>query len=252
MGALFSQRAKARTLGSLLLAAAAVSCLIVFFPHNPMVRDTGSLVVAGVLMAVGLLFIAVDDRIGERELHVAVVVAIVLVGLANYFVGPIALFPITFTWLALFVFAFFSLRQAMIYMGLIAAAFAVVLTDQAVSSPVIRWALGIGTPVIAGLLVSRVVRTARESNKILEDSERQTQTLIAAAPSAFFTLNEEGRVLQWNREAERTFGYTAEEAIGQDTADLIVLPDDREGHIERRHRAFEMSPDARRRAASCT
>ena len=39
----------------------------------------------------------------------------------------------------------------------------------------------------------------------------------------------DGRIVHWNDAAERFFGYTAAEAVGQ-PVDLIVPEDPREGH----------------------
>jgi PAS domain S-box-containing protein len=51
------------------------------------------------------------------------------------------------------------------------------------------------------------------------------------------TIDHEGRVLEFNPAAERTFGYTAEEAIGAELASLIVPPALRERHREALRRA---------------
>ena len=55
---------------------------------------------------------------------------------------------------------------------------------------------------------------------------------------------------EWNREAERLFGFPAEEAVGRRAADVIILPDDREGHEERLVQAFRSRPTTRRCEAS--
>ena len=45
---------------------------------------------------------------------------------------------------------------------------------------------------------------------------------------AIFAIDPEGRIISWNPGAERIFGYTEEEAVGQ-SAGIIFTPEDREG-----------------------
>lgn len=244
MGAFYSQRIKARTLGFLIIGVALVGVVIVAVPHAVTVRDREVLVLAGITFLIGLVFVLGASRaFSDRLLHVGAVLAIVLLTLANHFLGPAALVPITYTWMALYAFAFFRRQVAMGYMALMGASYALVLTGQTVSSPVARWALTIGTPLVAGLLVSQVVRVAVRRTEVLEESETQTRSIVEAAPNAFLTISRDGTVLVWNREAERTFGYPALDAVGRDAADLIILPEDRDRHLERRAEAFELSPD---------
>jgi PAS domain S-box-containing protein len=56
---------------------------------------------------------------------------------------------------------------------------------------------------------------------------------VEAAFDAIITIDAEGRVLQFNRAAERMFGYARDEAIGCALADLIIPPDLRAAHSAR-------------------
>ena len=47
------------------------------------------------------------------------------------------------------------------------------------------------------------------------------QALVAAAPDAIIASDAEGRIVLWNPGAERIFGWTEDEALGQ-TLDLIT------------------------------
>jgi PAS domain S-box-containing protein len=55
---------------------------------------------------------------------------------------------------------------------------------------------------------------------------------VAAALDCIITIDDRGRVLAFNPAAEHTFGYTADEAIGREMAELIVPPSLRERHRE--------------------
>jgi PAS domain S-box-containing protein len=55
---------------------------------------------------------------------------------------------------------------------------------------------------------------------------------VEAALDSIVTVDTEGRVLNWNPAAQRTFGYDREEATGQDVSELIVAPAQREMYNE--------------------
>src|SRR5262249_42781503 len=47
---------------------------------------------------------------------------------------------------------------------------------------------------------------------------------------AVVTINERSNIVDWNRMAERMFGWTRDEAVGRRLTDLIVPPQHREAH----------------------
>ena len=55
--------------------------------------------------------------------------------------------------------------------------------------------------------------------------------MLGAAPDAIVTLDADHRIVEWNAGAERLFGYSPEEAIGQNIDDLIAGPDVRDEAI---------------------
>ncbi len=243
MGAFYSRRVKARTLGFLIAGVALVSLLIVAFPHASTVKVTETLIFAVVALAVGFGIVVAAGRIDDTGLRVGAVTGIAVVALANHLLGPAALVPVMYTWMALYVFAFFRRVEAIGYTALAGATYALVILGQDVASPVVRWVMGVGTPMVAGLLLALVLRMAVERATVLQERDRQTRAIIEAAPNAFLTVDSEGLITEWNRQAERMFGYTAEDAVGRAVADTIILPADRDGHRERLKSAFSGSPD---------
>lgn len=83
-----------------------------------------------------------------------------------------------------------------------------------------------------------------ELNANLRASEARFRDLIETAPDALVIADREERVVLVNTEAERMFGYTREELLGQPIA--ILMPEDfRAGH-QGRIAAFLASPCVRR------
>ena len=56
----------------------------------------------------------------------------------------------------------------------------------------------------------------------LRDSEAAKSAFMEAALDCVVMMNHEGRVIEWNATAERTFGYSRHQAIGHEMADLII------------------------------
>jgi PAS domain S-box-containing protein len=76
------------------------------------------------------------------------------------------------------------------------------------------------TFMVLGLAVLTSVVDRRFS--VLESSEEQLRLIINAAMDAVITMNAEGRITNWNSEAEKTFGWSSEEALGRRLYDVIL------------------------------
>jgi len=70
----------------------------------------------------------------------------------------------------------------------------------------------------------------RRSEAAVRHSEARMRAMLATALDCVVIIDREGRVLEFNAAAERTFGYTAEEAAGREMGELIVPPSLRERH----------------------
>jgi two-component system, sensor histidine kinase and response regulator len=64
----------------------------------------------------------------------------------------------------------------------------------------------------------------RAANRALMERERETRSIIESAHDAFIALDATNRIVDWNAAAERLFGWTADEAIGQPASETI-FPD---------------------------
>jgi PAS domain S-box-containing protein len=70
----------------------------------------------------------------------------------------------------------------------------------------------------------------RHAEEAVHASESRLRAMLEAALDAVVSMDHCGRIIGWNHAAEATFGYGAEEAIGQDMAELIVPPTLRTAH----------------------
>jgi PAS domain S-box-containing protein len=89
----------------------------------------------------------------------------------------------------------------------------------------------------------------REAREALRASEERTRSIVDAAYDAFVAMDDEGRIAGWNRQAELTFGWTREEAMGRLLEETIVPPRFRLAHREglERYRATGTAPLLNRR-----
>jgi PAS domain S-box-containing protein len=232
---LFDVRVKARSIAYLFATGAALGLLTVAVPHSSEVND-----LALVLLATGAIVIAAivwvsRDRIREWHIHAVLLSGTLIVSLANYYAGPSTLYPVLYMWAGLYAFYFFRLGEALAHMAIVAVSYAVVLAVQDPDSALVRWLLAVGTPLVAGLLISRLLRLLSDRAQQLERSEVRTRMVLDTAPDAFITLDRDGVIITWNAAAQRLFGWTAAEAIGKTMRALVLPPEFGERHDERRN-----------------
>lgn len=76
-----------------------------------------------------------------------------------------------------------------------------------------------------------VVITVRDRHRAPEDEERaRLAAIVDASEDAIYSKTLDGTILSWNRAAERLYGYTAAEAIGQSVA--MLIPPERSGETD--------------------
>jgi PAS domain S-box-containing protein len=67
-----------------------------------------------------------------------------------------------------------------------------------------------------------------ENSRLFEEIEERriyVEGVLGAAPDAIVTLDARHRIAEWNSGAERLFGYSREEVLGQDLDPLVTNPD---------------------------
>ncbi|MES2898818.1 MAG: response regulator [Pseudomonadota bacterium] len=68
------------------------------------------------------------------------------------------------------------------------------------------------------------------SMRLARDSQEKLQAIVDTALDAVVRMDLNGRIVGWNRQAEKTFGWTREEVLGQELASTIIPQRYREAH----------------------
>ena len=71
-----------------------------------------------------------------------------------------------------------------------------------------------------------------DAERNLSDATQRMQSLIASANDAVITIDERSHIIDWNEAAERMFGWSRHEALGNVLPELIVPPAFRKHHNE--------------------
>ncbi|MBA3338419.1 MAG: PAS domain S-box protein [Geodermatophilaceae bacterium] len=71
---------------------------------------------------------------------------------------------------------------------------------------------------------------ARRHVAAARDAGERLQAVIDHAPDAFVSMDSDGRITEWNLEAQRMFGWSREEARGATVSELIIPPELRDAH----------------------
>jgi PAS domain S-box-containing protein len=231
---LFDLRVKARSIAYLFATGATLGLLTLAFPHASEVRDVPLIVLAGIAYVISAGVLLLVERVRGWHIRATLVAGTLIISLANYYAGPSTLYPLLYMWTALYAFYFFPLREALAHTAFIAVSYAIVLAVQDADSAVVRWLLAVGTPLVAGILISRLLRRLHERASEVRISEERTRLVLDTAPDAFVTLDRDGHIRTWNAAAERVFGWPKEEALGRRMSELITPPEHRERHDARR------------------
>jgi PAS domain S-box-containing protein len=80
------------------------------------------------------------------------------------------------------------------------------------------------TPAVGGIVVaSHDITEHKRAEKELQESEERFRHLMEYVPGVSIQgYKTDGTVLYWNQASEEVYGYTSEEAIGRNLADLII------------------------------
>ncbi|MEI6396373.1 MAG: PAS domain S-box protein, partial [Verrucomicrobiota bacterium] len=84
---------------------------------------------------------------------------------------------------------------------------------------------------LESLLVLMDITQRKQGEEALRGSETRLRTITDSAQDAILMMNPEGGISYWNPAAQRIFGYTSAEAIGQNLHSFLVPPRYHEAHL---------------------
>jgi diguanylate cyclase (GGDEF)-like protein/PAS domain S-box-containing protein len=87
--------------------------------------------------------------------------------------------------------------------------------------------------------VERELEELTAAQDALRASEERNRKVIDTAGEPFISMDEQGRVTEWNRQAEARFGWTRAEAVGCAIAELVIPANSRTAHSEGLRRFLE-------------
>jgi PAS domain S-box-containing protein len=238
---MFDTRTKARSLAFLFAAGALVCVLTVLLPHQVSVEERSVLMLAAIALALAVVFLRVADQVSDEIVHVALAAATVLLSLVIHYTQHATLYALIYMWPALYAFTFFSTPAALGHLAFIGASYATVLHIDGTMDVTIRLVLVLGTPLVVGLLISRLLgvmragieRSARQE-RALRSSERRTRLIVDSARDGFISTDAQGRVLDVNAAAERLLGRSRGDVLGRPFEEFGIPRDVQAKFIQRR------------------
>lgn len=70
----------------------------------------------------------------------------------------------------------------------------------------------------------------KRAEEAFRESEARKAAIFESALDCIITINHEGKIVEFNAAAEKTFGYTRAETLGKAMSELIIPPSLRDGH----------------------
>ncbi|MES2356205.1 MAG: EAL domain-containing protein [Pseudomonadota bacterium] len=110
----------------------------------------------------------------------------------------------------------------------------VLKTDSVELYATIRDRLNLLTALLLGLIAIGTLLLRAQvqplARQLVKDKKR-IAVILDSSHEAFIEINQDGIITDWNGEAERTFGWSRQEAVGRLLAEVIIPPVLREAHI---------------------
>jgi PAS domain S-box-containing protein len=94
----------------------------------------------------------------------------------------------------------------------------------------LSWMGNWSEPVKRHFFVGRDMTESRQAQESLRESEQMARGIIDTSLDAFVQIDESGRILNWNSQAEKILGWPRKDALGKNLGELIVPEIHRAAH----------------------
>ncbi len=84
------------------------------------------------------------------------------------------------------------------------------------------WLLGVGGIGIGARQLRRRVDEREAMHQALEEHQARTRAILRASLDAIIAIDADNRIIDWNAEAEQTFGWSRDEALGRSLSETII------------------------------
>ncbi len=219
----------ARFLGLLYIAGASLGVVSLLLPHDPADVQALTAIIAGAY-CVGAPLTVLYRHVPIWASHAIIALAAAMVSLAVYYSGePGSVYALMLVWSVLLTAYFFRKREVALHLVWILVCYGVALAELDHHgqhfAPITRWLLTAIALIVAAVLTSRLATRRREA----ELASRHLAAIVDSSQDAVISVSLDGAITSWNEGAERLYGYSYEEAIGQPGS--MLAPPGREDEI---------------------
>jgi PAS domain S-box-containing protein len=89
------------------------------------------------------------------------------------------------------------------------------------------WMQAWSEPLMRHFFIGRDMTESRRAQETLRESEQLARGIIDTALDAFVQMDESGSILNWNSQAEKIFGWSRDDALGNNFIGLIIAETER-------------------------
>lgn len=94
------------------------------------------------------------------------------------------------------------------------------------------WLLGLAGILLGKSLLAQRVREREQAYAALAENEQRTRAIVSSSLDAIITIDAEGRITNWNEQAELTFGWASHEVMGVPITETIIPERHRHAHLQ--------------------
>ncbi len=225
---------RVRALSYLYLGGSALALIsTVVLPLPKGVDVPATLILVAAAAAIGAVCFVGASRLPEWVPPLAVAVGTVIVSLDIYFAGSIGINnEMFYLFVGIYSFYFLPTRIAMLEIGFVGGAYALVLAEGSQRAPAARWLVTMGVLVVAGVLIVSLVRQLRQwvehagvREEELREAEERFRSSFDNASIGMALVGLDGRWIRVNEALAQLTGYPAEELVGKSFRDLTPKED---------------------------